>query len=405
LAVTRFASGRARSSGAYRLANNQPFSGEDEILEEFVEAQAPLLRALPLAKRVTANVAARHTRYAASGDANTWKLGLIWQLSDDLRVRASRSRDIRAPSINELFSTGRQTNGNISDNFPGGTGLTFQAVPNLAVGNLDLKPEVANSHVLGFVYQPAWLKGASLAVDVYTTRIDDAIFVAGGQDAVRQSSINPASPLSAFVTRGPTVASPRAVIATRTSPINLNSELSRGVDVEAGYRVPLASWVGGDPGSLNVRALAGYIDEYSRVSPLAPTFNYAGNGLANAASGTAAMPHIRGTLSLQHARRSVATFLQLRYIGRMTWDKTRVLGVTTDYNDVPATTYLDGQVSYRLPRLRQRWQTEVYLNVANLLDRDPTYAPRTGGATPLPTDPGLFDQVGRMFRVGVRTTF
>jgi hypothetical protein len=45
------------------------------------------------------------------------------------------------------------------------------------------------------------------------------------------------------------------------------------------------------------------------------------------------------------------------------------------------------------------------LNVANLLDRDPTYAPRTGGATPLPTDPGLFDQVGRMFRVGVRTTF
>jgi len=392
-------------AGAYRLANNQPFSGEDEILEEFVEAQAPLLRDLPLAKRVTANVAARHTRYATSGDANTWKLGLVWQLSNDLRVRASRSRDIRAPSINELFSTGRQTNGNISDNFPGGTGLTFQAVPNLAVGNLDLKPEVANSHVIGFVYQPAWLKGASLAVDFYTTRIDDAIFVAGGQEAVRQSSINPASPLSAFVTRGPTAASPRAVIATRTSPINLNSERSRGVDVEASYRVPLASWLGGDPGSLTVRALAGYLDEYSRVSPLAPTFNYAGNGLANAASGTAAMPHIRGTLSLQHARRSVATFLQLRYIGRMTWDKTRVLGVTTDYNAVPDTTYLDGQVAYQLPRWRQGWRTEVYLNVANLLDRDPTYAPRTGGATPLPTDPGLFDQVGRMFRVGVRTTF
>ena len=39
------------------------------------------------------------------------------------------------------------------------------------------------------------------------------------------------------------------------------------------------------------------------------------------------------------------------------------------------------------------------------MDRDPTYAPRSGGATPIPTDPGLFDQVGRMFRVGVRTRF
>jgi len=258
-------------AGAYRLANNQPFAGEIEVLEEFVEAQVPLLRELPLAQRVTASVAGRHARCSKSGDANTWKLGLVWQLSPELRLRASRSRDIRAPSINELFSNGRQTNANISDNFPGGTGLTFQAVPNLAVGNLDLRPEVANSHVIGFVYQPARLKGFSLAVDLYTTRIDDAIFVAGGQDAVRQSSINPASPLSAFVTRGPTAASPRAVIATRTSPVNLNSELSRGVDFEASYRLPLAAWIGGDPGSLTLRALAGYIDEYSRVSPLAPT--------------------------------------------------------------------------------------------------------------------------------------
>jgi hypothetical protein len=95
----------------------------------------------------------------------------------------------------------------------------------------------------------------------------------------------------------------------------------------------------------------------------------------------------------------------MRYIGRMTWDKTRILGVTTDYNAVPSTAYFDGQIAYRLPRKGQHWQTEIYLNIANLLDRDPTYAPRTGGATPLPTDPGLYDQVGRMFRVGVKTRF
>jgi iron complex outermembrane receptor protein len=393
-------------ANGYRLANNQPFSGDYTIMEEFLEAQVPVVRDLPLVKRLTASLAARHTDYSTSGDANTWKVGLVWQINSDLRVRASRSRDIRAPNLNELFSTGRQTNANISDNFPGGTGLTFQAVPNLAIGNLDLKPEVANSVVVGLVFQPAWLKGASFAVDFYTTKISDAIFVAGGQNAVRECDLNPASPLCAFVLRGPTAASPRAVIRTITSSVNLNSELSRGVDFEASYRVPLNTWFANlRPGSLAVRAIAGYIDEYTRVSPLAPTINFAGNGLANAASGTSAMPHIRGTLALNHSRNAVSTFLQMRYIGRMTWDKTRILGVTTDYNAVPSTAYFDGQIAYRLPRKGRHWQTEIYLNIANLLDRDPTYAPRTGGATPLPTDPGLFDQVGRMFRVGVKTLF
>ena len=117
------------------------------------------------------------------------------------------------------------------------------------------------------------------------------------------------------------------------------------------------------------------------------------------------MPRIRGNLSLSHSRNAFSSFLQMRYIGRMTWDKTRILGVTTDYNAVPSTAYFDGQLTYRLPKIRQGWESEVYLNVANLLDRDPTYAPRATGATPLPTDPGLFDQVGRMFRLGLRTKF
>ncbi len=394
------------AASGYRLANTLPFSGDYTIMEEFVETQVPLLQDLPLARKVTASLAGRHTRYSTTGDATTWKVGMVWQLNSDLRLRASRSRDIRAPNINELFTKGTQQNANIDDNFPGGTGLTFQGVPRVSSGNLNLKPEVANSAVVGFVYQPSWLKGASMAIDFYSTKISDAIFLAGGQDAVRECDLNPASPLCSFVTRGATTASARAVIRTQISPVNLNSELSQGVDFEASYRVPLNSWfTNAKPGNLTVRTVAGYIDEYSRVSPLAPTINFAGNGTANAASGTSAMPHIRGTLSLNHSRNAISSFLQMRYIGRMTWDKTRILGVTTDYNDVPATAYFDGQVTYRLPTMRHSGQTEIYVNMANLLDRAPTYAPRTGGATPMPTDPGLYDQVGRMFRVGVRTRF
>ena len=391
-------------AGAYRLANNQPFTGKYTIMEEFVETQAPLLKDFTLAKKISANVAARHTHYSTSGDANAWKAGVVWQIDSDLRLRASRSRDIRAPNLNELFSAGTQTNGNISDNFPGGTGLTFQGVPNIASGNLNLKPEVAASSVIGFVYQPAWLKGVSVAVDFYTTKITDAIFNAGGANAVRECDLNPASPLCSFVTRGPTSASPRAVIRTQTSPVNLNSEFSRGMDVETSYRVPLASWFSATkPGSLNLRAIAGYIDESSAVSPLANTINQAGNGTSNPTSGVAALPRVRGTFSINYSRGAVATFLQTRYIGRMTWDKTRILGVTTDFNAVPSATYFDGQIAYKTKLAG--FDTEIYLNVQNLLDKGLVYSPRTGGATPLPTDPGLFDQVGRMFRLGVKTRF
>ena len=48
-------------AGAYRLANNQPFSGRYTIREEFAEARIPLVKDFPLARKVTARVAARHT--------------------------------------------------------------------------------------------------------------------------------------------------------------------------------------------------------------------------------------------------------------------------------------------------------------------------------------------------------
>ncbi len=389
-------------ANAYRLANTQPFFGEYTIMEEFAELQVPILKDAALAKRLNVNVAARHTDYSTTGSVTTWKAGLVWQINSDLRLRAARSRDIRAPNLNELFSRGRQTNAVIDDTGPGGTGQFYSGVPNIATGNLNLKPEVADSSVIGFVYQPSGLKGLSLAMDFYTTRIDDAIFVAGGAIAVRECNEDPNSPLCAFVTRGPTAASPRAVIRTQNSPVNLNSELSTGLDFEVSYRVPLSNWfANSQPGNLVVRAIAGYIDEYSAVSPLAPTINWAGNGRATPQG--PALPRVRGNLSFNHIRGSFATFLQMRYIGGMTWDKTRLLGVTTDYNNVPSTAYFDGQIGYRTQVLGR--DTEIYLNVANILDREPTYAPRNTGATPLPTDPGLFDQVGRMFRLGIKTRF
>jgi hypothetical protein len=44
------------------------------------------------------------TSYSTSGMVQTWKLGATSQISDDIKVRASWSNDIRAPGVGELFS-------------------------------------------------------------------------------------------------------------------------------------------------------------------------------------------------------------------------------------------------------------------------------------------------------------
>ena len=41
---------------------------------------------------------------STTGRATTWKLGGTWQVNDDLTLRLTRSRDIRAPTLYDLYA-------------------------------------------------------------------------------------------------------------------------------------------------------------------------------------------------------------------------------------------------------------------------------------------------------------
>src|SRR5690606_17967149 len=174
-------------AGAYRLVNQQAFDGRTDTKEVFVEADIPIVRDLPWAREVGLNLAARHTEYSFSGGVDTWKAGLNRSINDDLRLRAPRPRDIRAPSLLELFATGRQNNITVDDTLF--TGRTYLSVPNRTFGNEDLTPEVADTTVLGVVYRPSFAPGLNLALDYFSIRIQDAIGNVGGNNAVRQCNV------------------------------------------------------------------------------------------------------------------------------------------------------------------------------------------------------------------------
>jgi outer membrane receptor protein involved in Fe transport len=378
------------NAGGYRLVNAQDYGGEQNVWEVFTEAQVPILKDLAFVRALDLNLAGRHTDYSLSGGVETWKAGLSWQVTDDLRLRGTLSRDIRAPSLNDLFAAGRQTSNPIDDTL--NTGQTYFAVLNSAFGNANLDPEKADTTVIGFVYQPSWLPGFNLAVDYWAIRIKDAIASLTPQQTVTQCNLSgQTGPTCAFVTRDPMT---RAVIATRTSPVNIAVNKSDGVDIEASYRVPLSDWIGGDPGSLSLRVLASNLRESVVISPLVTNIvNDAGSGDT---------PHWRGTLTANWERGPYAVTLQARYIGDLKRDPNVKVGVDADFNHVADRAYLDGQLAWRPERFDGR--QEFYVNVQNILDRRPAFFP-AGNTTPAVTNPNLYDQVGRMFRFGVRLRY
>ncbi len=148
------------------LTNQAVTDASENVREEYAELAVPLFKNLPLIKSLDLNGAARLTRYSTTGQARTWKFGATWQAVDDLLIRATRSRDIRAPTLYDLFSGAQTTQASALDPHTGINSGFFS----VSSGNPNLQPEVGYTTTVGFSYQPGWLEGFAMSVDYY--RID-----------------------------------------------------------------------------------------------------------------------------------------------------------------------------------------------------------------------------------------
>src|SRR5690606_16204117 len=92
------------SNGFLSAGNAVPWSGKFDVLEGYVEAIIPLARDAAFARLFDLNAAVRYAEYSTAGGQTAWKIGAVWEPADWLRLRTTRSRDIRAPALNELFS-------------------------------------------------------------------------------------------------------------------------------------------------------------------------------------------------------------------------------------------------------------------------------------------------------------
>jgi outer membrane receptor protein involved in Fe transport len=370
--------------------------GGYNVKEVFGEMIFPLLKEMPLAKSMELNTAVRFANYEGSGGVWAWKAGLDWGIVTDVRLRFTRSRDVRAGTLSERFdaTTGP---GNITDPF---TGSTEQyAVSVIAGGNPEVDPEKADTVTFGVVYQPSWLTGFALSVDAFDIDIEDAIGQLGAQAIVDQCFAG-ATQLCSYISRG----SDGFVSIIRNLFINTDAAKTRGVDVEAAYVRPITLF-GGDE-QLSLRLLGSFIDELSTTQAGAAKVDRAGQtGLVPGAGGTlGGAPDFQATLNLSYARGPVSVAIQERFIDSGKYDATWVEGVDIDDNSVPSALYTNLRVGYGSD-LQGRGTYEVSLNVSNLFDADPPLAPTWGFTGSTHTNSSLFDIYGRRYNVGVRFNF
>lgn len=369
---------------AFLIGNPKPNAGTVKAKEIFGEVVVPLLADLTLVRKLEFNGAARRTDYNISGGVTTWKAGLSYEPVEQLRFRATRSRDIRAPNLSELYTTDLLNFGVIND-----PGTNQQATARLlTTGNPNLTPESADTTTFGVVYQPSWAPGLRASVDVYDIDIKDVISSIGGQATVDQCATGNQA-LCALISRD----AAGVISEVRLSPVNLAGLSTRGIDIEASYTTDLAKF---SPfsGVGSLRVLATYVDE-KIIDDGVTAIDRAGD----VGSNHNGVPKWRVNATATYANGPWIAALNGRYIQGGAYDNTYGPYDIND-NTIPARAYLNANLRYTVIDSAAA-HVEVYGGVTNLLDTDPPVNV-FNGSQPRTTNYELYDIIGRAYTVGMR---
>jgi iron complex outermembrane receptor protein len=379
--------------GGFLLGNPQPFDGAYDLYEFFGEGVVPLARDTKWAESLELNGAIRRTSYSTSGPVTTWKVGAIYEPISAIRLRATRSRDIRAPGLQDLFAP--LFLAGYTPVLNDRTGLS-PTTARYNVGNPDLQPEKADTWTAGIVVRP--FSGLQISADYYNVRIEDAI-ASTDAGSVAARCYAGVQEFCRYINRD--AAGNIAHVIQPT--LNLFSAKTEGLDLDASYNFRLGA------GRMGLRAIA------TRV------FNFVSTDLAGIDDrvgqlsnhlGETGVPKWAGVGTIAYDLDRFSADLQLRYVGSGVFNTSLVEGAgaanTINDNSIPSRTYVSLSVRYDVMRDEAgESSAQMFGVVSNLFDKDPPFVPANGGggANATSTNPAFYDTIGRSYRVGVRFSF
>jgi outer membrane receptor protein involved in Fe transport len=367
--------------------NAAPFSGHFDVKEGYVEAIVPLARDLAFARSIDLNGAVRYADYSTVGGQTTWKIGAVWEPVEGLRFRGTKSRDIRAPALFELFSPGSEVTNQVTVR-----GQSPRIPQNSNVGNPDLNPERADTWTVGAVFEPTGIRGLRASVDYFDINIKGAITNLPSSNIGTLCTLGVAQFCSYFTFDANGVAT-----RLRAPTLNLGAFRNQGYDIAVAYNHPFEPL--GEGGTIGATFSGTYVAHafVNTGVPGARAIDRAGeNGQQNQGS----TPRFRGNLSGTLRNDLFSVTAQLIYISRGHLDNTynTAPNLTINQNTIKAMTYVNLYGSVNVTKT-----VELFATVNNVFNTDPPPSPypilNTG------VNGTYYDKIGRAFQIGANLRF
>jgi outer membrane receptor protein involved in Fe transport len=434
-------SGFAPGGNIEGVVNTLPLAKTGISVKEIAaQIDIPLIANKPFFEELAIGAAGRISDYSSTGSVKSFEVDGRWRPINELLIRGSFQRAVRAPNIGELYSPAQGTQlvigtppaalGDPCDvRSTARTGANAaqvaalcvaQGVPAAAIGsyqfpttatgqtvsgNLNLTPETANTFNVGVVFNSPGSSGLfgdfSLSLDYYNIKIKDVISPVPGLSVLNKcynlDGSNPTFSASneycQLINRDGT-----GQITTVATPfLNLGAVKTDGVEAQIHWGVP-ANFIA-DSGKLYVDSAIGWLNNYKvQLLPGAAILDYTGisNGGAQPNSvPPRATPKWKALTTFGYKSDKLGLGLRWRYQGALK-DTSFVLTPNNVQVGVKAYNLYD---AFGTVKVNDRLEFRAGIN--NLFDKGlPVVA-----SSQISTDPALYDLIGRSFYMGVKVGF
>lgn len=368
--------------------------GDDATSAVFGEVAIPLISEVPGIYDLSLNASARYTDVDSYGSDTTYKLGLNWAVTDEVRFRATNGTSFRAPALFELYLADQTSfanqrsidpciawgsaldNGSISqtvaDNCAAAgvpethNGSGSSAEVSSAGGLGLLEAETSESMTLGFIYTPKFAD-FRFSIDYFEIEVEDQVDQLGATNILNgcYSSLNfPDDPLCDLFTRnGPDDSAAYLINTVQNDFINISTQENRGLDISATYARDLFN------GRLTLETEHTIqLEESIRLLPTSRQEDF---------NGEAGDPEWVGDFNATYDKGPWSIFYNVRYVG-----KTSNLASYQELNGTGTPTYLGTPIRYILDTDEVFYHNAsiarnfdngfmVRLGVSNIFDTEP----------------------------------
>jgi outer membrane receptor protein involved in Fe transport len=415
--------------GAGQGGPTNAIAGSQEVYDIFAELNVPLIQGVAGADHLGFDLAYRKSFYDKV-DSDSYKVGLDWAPTSDLRLRGSYQRAVRAANIFELFATqsiglfdldggdpcgalpgatpeftqAQCANTGLDPAFYGGAGLINPAgqYNTFGGGNPDLEPEESDTYTFGVVFTPSFIEGLTMSVDYFDITVDGYINTVPESTSLRQCGLTGDAFFCSLVNRGTggTLWAGQTGFITATN-VNTGSLETKGFDILGNYTYDMDA-----RGSLALSYVGTILDELSfQALPdasVTPSVDCAGTygGACQNNFGTGSNPEYRHKTGVtwSDANGKLAVTGTWRHFAEVDLQSGDGTGINAQLD---SQNYLDLAARYNLFE-----NTAIRAGVNNVTDEDPPLSSVVGTAPGNGnTYPQVYDALGRYIFVGATVDF